>query len=226
MPVFQLSDKLIFPHPGLAEKDGLLAIGGDLSAARLLTAYANGIFPWFSDDSPIMWWSPDPRMVLYPGQLKVSKSLRQTINSKKFTITFDRNFEQVINQCAKIPRSGEHGTWITKDMIKAYVELHQLGYAHSVEAYLNRALVGGLYGLSLGRMFFGESMFHFRSDASKVALHALVQKLKLWRFDLIDAQQDTPHMRSLGASLMDLNAYLRILKNSLKHPTIKGKWCL
>jgi len=224
MPVYQLSDELIFPHPGLAEEDGLLAIGGDLSIDRLLLAYSNGIFPWYDENSPIMWWALNPRMVLYPEKLKVSKSLGQTLNSNKFEVFFDRDFESVIHQCAKIKRLSQSDTWITKDMEQAYIDLHNQGFAHSVETYYKGELVGGLYGVSLGRIFFGESMFFTRSNASKVALYALVERLKTWNFDLIDAQQDTPHLRSMGAEVLVLNDFLEILEESLNHPTIKGNW--
>ena len=224
MPVHQLSDELIFPHPGLAEEDGLLAIGGDLSIDRLLLAYSNGIFPWYDENSPIMWWALNPRMVLYPEKLKVSKSLGQTLNSNKFEVFFDRDFESVIHQCAKIKRLSQSDTWITKDMEQAYIDLHNQGFAHSVETYYKGELVGGLYGVSLGRIFFGESMFFTRSNASKVALYALVERLKTWNFDLIDAQQDTPHLRSMGAEVLVLNDFLEILEESLNHPTIKGNW--
>ncbi len=224
MPVYQLSDELIFPHPGLAEEDGLLAIGGDLSIDRLLLAYSNGIFPWYNDDSPIMWWALNPRMVLYPEKLKVSKSLRQTLNSNKFDVFFDRDFKSVIGHCANLKRPFQDGTWITKDMENAYLDLHNEGFAHSVETYYNDELVGGLYGVSLGRIFFGESMFFTQSNASKVALFALVERLKSWDFDLIDAQQDTLHLRSMGAELLKLNDFLEMLEKSLNHPTIKGNW--
>lgn len=224
MAVFQLSDELIFPHPKLANEDGLLAFGGDLSVDRLLLAYANGIFPWFSEDSPILWWALNPRMVLFPKKLKVSQSLKQTIRSKKFVTTFDKDFESVIRNCSFTNRAGQDDTWITESMIEAYITLHNAGFAHSVETWFEGELAGGLYGVSLGRMFFGESMFFKQRDASKLALYALVEKIKSWNFELIDAQQDTPHLRSLGAELIDLDEFLIILKKSLKYPTISGKW--
>lgn len=225
MPVFQLTGELVFPHPALATDDGLLAIGGDLSEERLLLAYANGIFPWYSGDSPIMWWSPNPRMVLFLDDLKISKSLKQSLRSRKFTVHFDSNFEAVIRHCAKIPRKDQDDTWITNEMIEAYIHLHHAGFAHSVETFMNGRLVGGLYGISLGRIFYGESMFHLERDASKVALVHLVHRLKEWDFLAIDAQQDTDHMRSLGARGVPLSDFLDLLKKSLKYPTIKGKWC-
>ena len=224
MPVYQLTDQLIFPHPKLAQ-DGLLAVGGDLSVKRLLLAYANGIFPWFDEDSPILWYALDPRMVLYPEKLRVTNSLKQSVRNRHTDIAFDECFEKVIMHCAEVKRQRQHGTWINSQMIEAYTELHRQGFAHSVETYYRGELVGGLYGVSLGRIFFGESMFHFRRDASKVALYHLVEKLKSWDFDLIDAQQETPHMRRMGAELMPLEKYLGILKNSLKQPTIRGRWC-
>lgn len=165
-----LTDDLIFPPPELAEKDGLLAIGGDLRPERLLLAYSMGIFPWFDEDSPIMWWSLDPRMVLFPNKLKVTASLRQTLRSGRFQVTFDEAFNQVIAACAGINRPNQDGTWINAEMIKAYQALHQEGYAHSVEVWRENQLAGGLYGVSLGRIFFGESMFFRQSNASKVAL--------------------------------------------------------
>lgn len=225
MPVYQLTEQLIFPHPTLASEDGLLAIGGDLSTDRLLLAYANGIFPWFTEDSPIMWWALDPRMVLFPEKLKVSKSLRQTLNSKKFDISFDKHFSGVINSCAEIQRPDQDDTWITGSMIEAYIRLHQAGYAHSVETTYDGKLVGGLYGVSLGKAFFGESMFHQMRDASKVALYYLVQQLKKWDFHVIDVQQETTHMQRLGAETIPLSDFLGLLKKSLKFPTFKGKWC-
>jgi len=224
MPVFELVDDLIFPHPDMADKEGLLAYGGDLSVERLLLAYANGIFPWYSEDSPILWWFTDPRMVLFPEKLKISDSLKQSIRSKKFKVTFDHCFDKVIENCARSPRKGALGTWITNDMTEAYKNLHREGFAHSVETWLKGKLVGGLYGVSLGRVFYGESMFFKVSDASKVALFYLVQQLKLWNFLVIDAQQDTQHLRKLGAELIPGKAFLKILESSSKYETKKGKW--
>lgn len=203
----------------------MLAYGGDLSVDRLLLAYANGIFPWFDENSPILWFALDPRMVLFPDKLRITSSLKQSIRNKNIEVTFDNDFKQVIQNCAKSKRPGQDGTWINSLMISAYIELQRKGFAHSVETYYRGELVGGLYGVSLGRIFCGESMFHLRPDASKVALYFLVEKLKSWNFELIDAQQDTPHMRRMGAELMPLEDYLTILKKSLKHPTIRGKWC-
>lgn len=225
MPVFELPDELIFPHPRLANSDGLLAIGGDLSVDRLLLAYANGIFPWFDEESPILWWSPNPRMVLLPDKLKISNSLKQVINKEKFMVTFDQDFGAVISNCAGMRRAGQEGTWIVPEMQEAYINLHEAGYAHSVEVWHDDRLVGGLYGVSLGKIFFGESMFHLMRDASKVALYFLVEKLKSWEFHLIDSQQDTPHMRSLGCELISMDKFLNLIKNALRYPTLQGKWC-
>jgi leucyl/phenylalanyl-tRNA--protein transferase len=226
MPVYMLTDDLVFPPPELAEKDGLLAIGGDLRPERLLLAYSMGIFPWFDEDLPVMWWSLDPRMVLFPHKLKVSVSLRQALRSGRFQITFDEAFDQVIRACAEVDRPNQDGTWISDDMIKAYQALHQAGYAHSVEIWRENHLVGGLYGVSLGRIFCGESMFHHESNASKVALWHLIERLKGWGFQLIDAQQDTEHLRSLGAETIPRKAFLKYLRQALQQETIRGSWSL
>lgn len=215
-----------FPDPRTADADGLLAVGGDLSVESLISAYSKGIFPWYNDNSPILWWSPDPRLVLLPDKLKVSSSLKQTIKKQIFTITIDNDFESVIRKCATVARSGQQGTWLTDDMIKAYIKLHQKGIAHSFETWQNRQLVGGLYGVSLGRAFFGESMFHTMSNASKVALYALVQWSLNNNFFLIDAQQSTDHMKSMGAEEMPRDKFLNILNESMQYPTLKGRWSL
>ena len=222
--IFLLSDDLIFPDPKLADAHGLLAIGGDLSAERLLLAYENGIFPWYSEDQPILWFSPDPRLVLFPAKIIVSRSLKKTINKKVFDIRFDSNFEEVIVECSKIERKDQDGTWITNNMIDAYIDLHNQGYAHSVEAYFEGSLVGGLYGVSLGGAFFGESMFHTMTDASKVALYYLVDKLKDWDFDFIDSQVVTEHMKNLGAEEISREKYLESLNMSLRKHSKIGKW--
>ncbi|MCD6111942.1 MAG: leucyl/phenylalanyl-tRNA--protein transferase [Bacteroidales bacterium] len=224
MPVYQLIKEIIFPLPEYAETNGLLAIGGDLCSERLLLAYSNGIFPWYSKDEPILWWSPDPRLVLLPENFKVSKSLRLLIKKNLFTVKFDTNFFEVIKKCADVVRTGQDDTWITNEMIDAYTNLHNLGFAHSVETYYNDKLVGGLYGISIGKAFFGESMYHTTTDASKVALFFLVEKLKKWNFDFIDAQMKTSHLISLGAKEISRKEYLELLKNSLKSKTKKGKW--
>jgi len=224
MPIYILDDNLTFPHPSLADKDGLLAIGGDLSPERLLNAYSNGIFPWYNEDSAILWWSMDPRMVLFPSEFKRSHSLLQTLKRDHFKVKFDEAFERVIHLCAVTRRKGEEGTWITEEMLQAYINLHRLGFAHSVETYREGRLTGGLYGVSLGKAFFGESMFHLERDASKVALSALVDRLLEWDFHFIDAQQKTEHLRSLGARAVPRSEFLAMLKDALAYPTIRGKW--
>ena len=224
MIVWLDKNEIWFPNPDLAPGDFPLAIGGDLSPERLIFAYSSGIFPWYSEGEPIMWWSPDPRMVLFPENLKVSRSLRKVIRNKGFEVRFDTDFERVINMCASVKRPGQEGTWITDEMKKAYIELHNLGYAHSVETYLDGKLVGGLYGVSIGKTFFGESMFHTVSDASKVAFVKLVEKLREWDFDMIDCQQSTPHMERFGAVEIPRKKFLEILKKSVKKKDFVGKW--
>jgi leucyl/phenylalanyl-tRNA--protein transferase len=224
MPVFQLNKELVFPNPSYAEEEGILAIGGDLSIDRLLLAYVNGIFPWFTEGSDILWWSPDPRMVLFLEKFKLSDSLKQLIRSKKYTFTVDRKFSAVIKHCAKIKRKDQDDTWITKKMTKAYIALHKAGFAHSIETWQGDKLVGGLYGVSLGKVFFGESMFHLERDASKFAFYHLVQMLKLWDFEFIDAQQDTAHLRSLGAMNMERKEFMERLDKAVSQPTFKGNW--
>jgi leucyl/phenylalanyl-tRNA--protein transferase len=224
MSVFELSDELIFPHPSLAEEDGLLAIGGDLSPQRLIFAYKNGIFPWFNEDEPILWWSPDPRCVLFPNKLKISHSLKQTINRNIFSVRFDTNFESVINHCAEVKRKNQEGTWITSQIKEAYIRLHQLGYAHSVESYFENQLVGGLYGVTIGKAFFGESMFYLMPNASKVAFVTLVEHLQKWHFDIIDNQQTTNHLLSFGAEEISRKAFLDILSTAVVKEGKIGKW--
>ena|SRR5919108_5964306 len=224
MPIYRLVEELVFPPPEYADRSGLLAVGGDLSSERLLEAYRVGIFPWYSEDQPILWWSPDPRLVLELDDFKTSRSLRKTLKRKIFQVTFDRAFEEVIRACASTSREGQSGTWITKEMQEAYIHLHGLGYAHSVESWFEEELVGGLYGVSLGKAFFGESMFHRKTDASKVALAALVEKLKCWNFHFVDAQMTTDHMIRLGAKEMPRRIFLKRLQGALRHPTRRGKW--
>jgi leucyl/phenylalanyl-tRNA--protein transferase len=224
MPVYQLIDDIIFPPPDHAEPDGLLAVGGDLKSERLLLAYRLGIFPWYSGEQPILWWSPDPRLILEPGEFHISRGLHQTLRKGLFTVTFDQAFAQVIEACAKAPRKGQHGTWITPEMQKAYIRLHRLGFAHSVESWFEGELVGGIYGVSLGKCFFGESMFYRKSDASKVALASLVQQLKTWGFHMLDAQVTTRHLISLGAKEIPRKLFLKRLEKALRFPTLKGKW--
>lgn len=215
MPVFTLSDRLSFPPPQLAIKEGLLAVGGDLGVERLALAYRNGIFPWYSKGEPILWWSPDPRLVLYPEELRISKSLRKLIKKKQFQITFDKAFDSVIQACAEIKRSYGEGTWITDDMKAAYCLFHRKGYAHSVEAWQGDQLVGGLYGVSIGRAFFGESMFSRTSNASKVAFVALVRNLQRLDFALIDCQVKTDHLIRLGAREVPRKVFLEQLEKAL-----------
>lgn len=213
-----------FPSAEKANKDGLLAFGGNLSAERLVVAYANGIFPWYNDDEPILWWSLDPRLVIRPGEMKVSKSLKHTIKSCKFECRIDTNFRSVMEHCANTPREGQDGTWILDEMIEAYCNLHQRGLAHSFETYLDGELVGGLYGVSIGKIFCGESMFHTVTDASKVAFHYLHKFLQLNGFKLIDCQQETKHLVSLGAYTIPRSEYLKELKDLVSEPTLVGNW--
>jgi leucyl/phenylalanyl-tRNA--protein transferase len=224
MPIFRLVEDMVFPPPDYADPSGLIAVGGDLSSERLLEAYRVGIFPWYSDDQPILWWSPDPRFILEPDEFKISRSLKKTLQRKIFQVTFDRVFEDIIAACSTVPREGQRGTWITPEMRDAYIELHGLGYAHSVETWFAGNLVGGLYGISLGKAFFGESMFHKKTDASKVALATLVEKLKSWGFHFIDSQMTTEHMMSLGAKEMPRRIFLKRLQSALRHSTKRGKW--
>lgn len=224
MPIYNLPSEPIFPHPCEAEEDGLLAIGGNLSAERLISAYASGIFPWFSDGDPILWWSPNPRLILYPKNFKTSKSLKQKINKHNFLIRIDFAFEEVIKTCAEINRKNQQGTWITKDMQNAYIELFNRGLAHSVEVWEENKLVGGLYGVSLGAAFFGESMFHKRTDASKIAFYYLSKICEILDLHFIDCQVSNPHLVSLGAKEIDRAIFLDELHTALKLPTIKGKW--
>ena len=213
-----------FPDPEQSDDDGLVAVGGNLSLEFLLPAYSQGLFPWFNEGDPILWWSPNPRMVLYPHKFKSSKTLKQVLNRKVFTVKVDTNFKQVIKECAAAKRTKQQGTWITKEMQEAYINLHHEGYAHSFETYLDEKLVGGLYGVSLGKAFFGESMFFRVNNASKVALYHLKELLIKWDFSFIDVQQSTRHLKSLGAEDLDRAHYLKILKESLNFPTRREKW--
>jgi leucyl/phenylalanyl-tRNA--protein transferase len=224
MSIYLLPREPIFPPAVEAEPDGLLAIGGDLSVERLLQAYANGIFPWFMDDEDVFWYSPDPRMVMFPEKFKISGSLNRLIRNNHFNVTFDMAFGQVIRGCSIIPRPGQDGTWISGEFIEAYLELHKLGFAHSVEVFYRDDLVGGLYGVSLGAAFFGESMFSKVSNASKVAFHALVTRCSQYGFRFIDCQTETAHLLRLGATLIDRTDYLVRLEEALKERTVKGPW--
>jgi leucyl/phenylalanyl-tRNA--protein transferase len=205
-------------------EDGLLAVGGDLSPERLALAYASGIFPWYEDGQPILWHSPDPRMVLRAGDLQVSRSLAKTLRHNLYEVTLDRAFRGVVEACAGTPRPGQRGTWITAEMIDAYEELHRRGLAHSVEAWQDGSLVGGLYGVSLGAAFFGESMFARAPDASKAAFVRLVQQLQQWDIDLIDCQVHTHHLARFGAQEWPRSRYLRALRSALASPTRAGLW--
>jgi leucyl/phenylalanyl-tRNA---protein transferase len=225
VPVYLLSDTIIdFPPPHLASKDGLLAVGGDLSKERLILAYRMGIFPWFSNGDPILWWSPDPRLVLYPSEIKISRTLQKVIKKNVFSVTMDTAFDEVINQCAQIRLQQNQGTWIVKDMIDAYCKLHRAGFAHSMEVWQQEELVGGIYGVSLGRCFFGESMFSRVSNASNVALVKLAKFLGELSFDLIDCQVPTEHLIRFGAREIPRTLFLNQLEISLNAPTQKGKW--
>lgn len=259
--IFQLQDQLSFPPVELALSDpnGLLAVGGDLSTERLLEAYRHGIFPWFNEDNPILWWSPDPRMVLFPGEFKISHSLRKVLRNGNYEVRSDTAFEQVMRACAA-PRKGADGTWILEEMIAAYCELHRMGYAHSVEIWMPKSsfqlqvegetrrqrahddgstnsttrsardrqrcisdeleLVGGLYGMALGSMFYGESMFSFRTDASKIAIAHLARQLERWNFGMIDCQMNTPHLASLGAREIPRSEFIARLKELIHYPPI------
>ncbi|QEM06529.1 leucyl/phenylalanyl-tRNA--protein transferase [Mucilaginibacter rubeus] len=210
--IFRLDERLIFPKPDLAEPDGLLAVGGDLSTDRLLLAYQNGIFPWYSDDTPILWYSPHERFVLFPDELKVSKSMRQVLRSGKLKVTVDTCFNDVITACSTAPREGQDGTWIVPDMITAYNRLHLEGYAHSVEVWQDDKLVGGLYGVHVGDVFCGESMFSRVSNASKTAL---IYLCNTGIYKLIDCQVHTGHLESLGARMISREQYMDVLLNNL-----------
>ncbi|QJD96464.1 leucyl/phenylalanyl-tRNA--protein transferase [Mucilaginibacter robiniae] len=207
--IFRLDERLIFPNPELAEPDGLLAVGGDLSANRLMLAYRHGIFPWYSDETPILWYSPHERFVLYPDEVKISKSMRQVLRSARFTVTVNQSFAQVIEACSAVPRDGQDGTWITEDMKQAYITLHQLGYAHSYEVWTGKELVGGLYGVQVGRVFCGESMFSKQSNASKAALITVCQS---GLYDLIDCQLHTEYLESMGSRHISRQTYMQVLE--------------
>ena len=225
MPVYRLTEQHVFPDPNDADDSGLLAVGGDLHPKRLLLAYAQGIFPWpHGDEWPMLWFSPDPRMVLLPPDLHVSRSLRKTCNKGLYDIRFDTAFEQVVRACRTTYRPNQDGTWVTPEMIEAYCRLHELGFAHSIEAWADGELAGGLYGLSLGGVFFGESMFAHRSNASKVASVYLVRQLQTWAFQLIDCQVYTEHLERFGAQEWPRSRFLRALDRALRMPTRRGRW--
>jgi len=220
-----LDQSYSFPSPNtaLTEPDGLLAAGGDLTPERIINAYRRGIFPWFSDDQPILWWSPNPRCVLLPEQAYESRSLKKHIRRTKPTLSFDKSFEEVIHHCARL--NSDEGTWITEEMEEAYIELHQLGVAHSVEVWEQDQLIGGLYGLAIGRCFFGESMFSLKPNSSKVAFTALCRQLKQWNYALVDCQVENPHLLSLGANSIDRQTFLSILTKNIDQQPHPHDWC-
>ncbi|MEJ2034547.1 MAG: leucyl/phenylalanyl-tRNA--protein transferase [Deltaproteobacteria bacterium] len=226
MPVFRLSAEIIFPPPQLAREDGLLAVGGDLSEERLLLAYRRGIFPWYSPGDPILWWAPSPRLILEPKKFHLSRRLAREIRKGTFTVTMDRTFREVMEACAAPREKGGPGTWINLEMIAAYCHLHDSGFAHSMECWQAGELVGGLYGISLGTVFFGESMFSRVSNSSKVALAALCRQLSAWKFEMIDCQMKTTHLERLGAREIPGPEFYHKLARCMQKPTRRGKWQL
>jgi leucyl/phenylalanyl-tRNA---protein transferase len=226
MTIYRLFDEPVFPDPAEADPDGLLAIGGDLSPKRLVAAYAGGIFPWYSENSPILWWSPDPRLVLEPANLHVPASLRRVLNSSCYRFTLDTAFGQVIRECARTPRPGQSGTWIVPEMIAAYECLHTLGLAHSAEVWNGERLAGGVYGVALGSVFFGESMFFAEPNASKAAFVLLASWLSAQGCTLIDCQQTTTHLLRFGAKEISRLEFLRRVAEGLESPALSGRWVL
>jgi len=226
VPVHRLGRELAFPPPQSAGPDGLLAVGGDLEPERLLLAYSQGIFPWYDESLPILWHSPDPRMILLPREIHVSRSLARTLRRRTFALTLDAAFARVVEACAETPRPRGEGTWITRQMRAAYERLHELGFAHSAEAWCEGELAGGVYGVALGGCFFGESMFARRPDASKAALAVLVRQLERWGFELFDCQMHTPHLSRLGAREWPRSRFLRHLRHALARETRRGPWRL
>lgn len=224
MPVYRLDDRLVFPPPHLADDSGILAIGGDLRPERLLLAYSHGIFPWYERGEPILWHSPDPRMVLLADRLRVPRSLAKAVRKASFRLTLDTAFPRVIEACATTKRRGQRDTWITPAMMRAYTDLHRQGVAHSVEAWEGDTLAGGLYGVCLGGAFFGESMFTRVPDASKVAFVALVRQLERWGISLVDCQVHTDHLSRFGAEQWPRQQFLAALKKALARPTRMGPW--
>jgi len=223
--ITNLRDETPFPpvERALRTPNGLLAVGGGLAPARLLDAYRQGIFPWFNADDPILWWSPDPRMVMFPGEFRISRSLRKTLRKQGFEVRTDTVFEQVMRNCAA-PRNGQAGTWIHEEMIDAYTHLHRMGYAHSVETWKNGELAGGLYGIAIGHMFYGESMFSRYTDASKVAFAHLAAQLRRWNFGMIDCQMNTPHLATLGAREISRTEFVRRLQELIHYRDIASPW--
>jgi len=223
IPWLERDDSFPPVEAAMREPNGLLAAGADLSPGRLLDAYAHGIFPWFNEEDPVLWWSPDPRMVLFPSEVHVSRSLRRILRAGRFGLTLDRAFREVMVGCAE-PRADQDGTWITPGMVRAYARLASLGFAHSVEVWRDDLLVGGLYGVALGRMFYGESMFSRCADASKVALVCLARQLARWRFAVIDCQMTTPHLASMGARQIPRTDFLALLSDSVREAGIPLPW--
>jgi len=224
MPAYWLQRELIFPPAEWATEDGLVAVGGDASAERLILAYSQGIFPWPHPDTPLLWFSPDPRFVLKPSEIHVSRSLRKRIYREPFTIRFDSAFGLVLEGCASRTRPGQDGTWITPELKEGYQQLFQAGLGHSIEAWIGDRLVGGLYGVSLGHAFFGESMFSLEADASKIAFVTLAAQLQRWNFDFIDCQVQTDHLGRFGAQPWPRNKFLKSLRDALSHPAKEGPW--
>ncbi len=226
MPVYLLTNELLFPPPEGASPEGVVAVGGDYAPERLLLAYGQGIFPWPTEGYPLLWFSPDPRFVLEPARAHVGRSLRKTIRRGEYRVTADTAFRRVIQACAASPRPGQSGTWITKGLVRGFEALHRRGFAHSIEAWRDDTLVGGLYGVSLGGTFFGESMFAEAPDASKVAFATLLGNLVEWDFDLVDCQVPTAHLARFGAQTWPRSRFLAALHESLERPTRRGKWTL
>lgn len=214
MPIYQLPDEIIFPNPELAEEDGLLALGGDLSFERLLLAYCNGIFPWYSDGDPILWWCPKPRFIIKPNEVKISKSMKRVFNSGKFKVTFDNDFEGVIRNCKEL-RENKEGTWINNDMMEAYINLFKKGFASSVEVYRDEKLIGGLYGVKIGKCFFGESMFSIETNASKVALISICKRLEEEGYIFLDCQMHTNHLESMGGKFVNWEDFKLMLEDGI-----------
>lgn len=224
MPIFSLTDKIEFPPVELADSIGILARGGDLSLERMLEAYSHGIFPWFGERQPILWWSPDPRYVIFSENLHISRSMRKILRQHRFEIRYDTQFRKVLEECANIPRKHESGTWLTDDLIEAYVRLHKYGVCHSAEAWQGDRLVGGLFGVCIGRYFSGESMFTRVSNASKAAFLTLAQKLFSLGFRFIDCQTRTSHLISLGATAIPRTKFMELLQEALTYETLLGNW--
>lgn len=222
--IFLLDEQLQFPPIEYAEPDGLLAVGGDLSVKRLLLAYSSGVFPWFNPADPILWYTPDPRPIFIPGHIKVSKTMRQLINRKKFSVSFDWEFEKVLDGCASVYRHGQNGTWLSPQMKYAYINLYDLGFAHSVEVWYENDLVGGLYGVTIGKYFAGESMFHIMDNASKIGFYYLSELLAKKEFQIIDGQSPNSHLQSLGSIEISRSEFLEKLNSALGFPTERLMW--